>query len=198
MTSSPRCDCHRADFKVSRSFGKTPHANEILMFGIDVGKLHIQEHQDLQRANSTNEAEPEAEVDDSRLCMRLRECHGPGLCIFSLAAEFWLLRFSRSAPAVQGRIWATGREGIEKGSVIKQIWRQWTQTAVAGMHTDTLFTHWYTVFMSSWVTMSTNLMHGTFNLDICFLTMVSKAMSGVNRPLLQVDTKTQCWWLMYY
>lgn len=61
-------------------------------------------------------------------------------------------------------------------------------TTAKGLRTDTLFTHWYTVFISCWVTMSTNLTHGAFNLEICFLTMVSKAMSGVNRPLLQADT----------
>lgn len=39
--------------------------------------------------------------------------------------------------------------------------------------------------------MSTNLIHGPFSLEICFLTMVSKAMSGVKRPLLHTDKKRQ-------
>lgn len=39
--------------------------------------------------------------------------------------------------------------------------------------------------------MSTNLIHGPFSLEICFLTMVSKAMSGVKRPLLHTDREGQ-------
>lgn len=39
--------------------------------------------------------------------------------------------------------------------------------------------------------MSTNLIHGPFSLEICFLTMVSKAMSGVKRPLLHTDREIQ-------
>lgn len=34
----------------------SPQANEILMFGIDVGELHVEEQQDLHRANNTREA----------------------------------------------------------------------------------------------------------------------------------------------
>lgn len=49
----------------------------------------------------------------------------------------------------------------------------------------TLLMHWYNVVISSSVTMSISLMHGAFNFIICFFTMVSKAMSGVNRPVLK-------------
>lgn len=167
-------------FKSLKWRGKSPHANKVLVLGIDVGQLHVQEHQDLRRANSTSEAEPK--VDN----VQLRERQGPGLCIFSLAAEFYLPRFFQFAPAVLGRIWAAGREVRKKFSYQTHLMTA-GGAAVTGLHTDTLFTHWYTVFTSSCVTMSTNLMHGTFNLDICFLTMVSKAMSGVKRPLLRAD-----------
>lgn len=84
MTSSPLRDFRHDVFKASRGLRKSPHANKVLMLGIDVGQLHVKEHQDLQRANSTSEAEPDANVDD----LQLRELQGPGLCIFSLAAEF--------------------------------------------------------------------------------------------------------------
>lgn len=50
MTSSPLRHCQGTAFRVSRSLRRSPHANEILMLGIDVGKLHVQEHQDLQRS----------------------------------------------------------------------------------------------------------------------------------------------------
>lgn len=51
--------------------------------------------------------------------------------------------------------------------------------------TCTLLRHWYKVVISSSATMSTSLMHGAFSFIICFFTMVSKAMSGVNRPVLE-------------
>lgn len=70
------------------------------MLGIDVGQLHVEEHQDLQRANWTSEAKPDADVDD----LQLRERHRPGPCIFSLAAGFYALRFSPFAPAERGRL----------------------------------------------------------------------------------------------
>lgn len=76
MTSSPLRDCHRSVFKVARSLSKSPHADEILVLGIDVGELHVEEQQDLHRANDTREAEREAEVDDSQVCVRLCECEG--------------------------------------------------------------------------------------------------------------------------
>lgn len=66
------------------------------------------------------------------------------------------------------------------------MWQQWMY--MRGLaNVSTLFIHWYTVVISSWETMSTNLIHGPFSLEICFLTMVSKAMSGVKRPLLRTD-----------
>lgn len=49
----------------------------------------------------------------------------------------------------------------------------------------TLLIHSYKVVISSSVTMSISLMHGPFSFIICFFTMVSKAMSGVNRPVLE-------------
>lgn len=60
----------------SKSRGKSPQANEILVLGIDVGELHVEEQQDLHRANDTREAEREAEVDDSQVCVWLCECEG--------------------------------------------------------------------------------------------------------------------------
>jgi len=44
-----------------------------------------------------------------------------------------------------------------------------------------------TTLVSSWTTRSTHLMLGSFSLEICFLTMASKAMSGVNKPTRMPD-----------
>lgn len=48
----------------------------------------------------------------------------------------------------------------------------------------TLVEHDLTTFANSATTKSTHLSDGSFNFDICFLTMASKAMSGVNNPTL--------------
>lgn len=86
-------------------------------------------------------------------------------------------------------IWAAERKNRAEVQ-----WRM-DSTAVTGhegvANFSTLFIHWYTVVISSWETMSTNLIHGPFSLEICFLTMASKAMSGVKRPLLHTDRETQ-------
>lgn len=49
----------------------------------------------------------------------------------------------------------------------------------------TLLEHWRTVLISSWTTRSMHLMHGSFIFTICFFTIASKAMSGVNKPVLR-------------
>ena len=41
-----------------------------------------------------------------------------------------------------------------------------------------------TTLVNSWTTRSMHFMLGSFNREICFLTMASKAMSGVKRPTL--------------
>lgn len=56
----------------------------------------------------------------------------------------------------------------------------------------TLLVHCCTVLMSSWITMSTHLRHGPLSFTICFFTMASKAISGVNRPVLQGDKTAEC------
>ena len=45
--------------------------------------------------------------------------------------------------------------------------------------------------MSSWMTRSMHLMHGSFSFTICFFTMASKAMSGVNNPVLEWEINSQ-------
>ena len=65
---------------------------------------------------------------------------------------------------------------------------QWTPPGEDGV---TLLEHWRTVLMSSWITMSTHFTHGSFSFTTCFFTMASKAMSGVNRPVLQPATHTR-------
>lgn len=50
---------------------------------------------------------------------------------------------------------------------------------------DTLLVHCLTVLMSSWMTRSMHFRQGSFSLMICFFTMASNAMSGVNRPVLK-------------
>lgn len=49
----------------------------------------------------------------------------------------------------------------------------------------TLFEHWRTVLISSWMTMSTHLTQGSFSFMICFFTIASNAMSGVKSPVLK-------------
>lgn len=49
----------------------------------------------------------------------------------------------------------------------------------------TLLEHWRTVFISSWMTMSTHLTQGPFSFMTCFFTMASNAMSGVKSPVLK-------------
>lgn len=62
---------------------------------------------------------------------------------------------------------------------------------------DTLLVHCLTVLMSSWMTRSMDFRQGSFSLMICFFTMASNAMSGVNRPVLKdiqirhIDTRTE-------
>lgn len=46
-----------------------------------------------------------------------------------------------------------------------------------------------TTFANSPTTKSTHLIEGSSNLDICFLTIASKAISGVNRPTLHKRNK---------
>ena len=41
-----------------------------------------------------------------------------------------------------------------------------------------------TTLVNSWTTRSIHLRLGSFSLEICFFTMASKAMSGVNKPTL--------------
>ena len=48
----------------------------------------------------------------------------------------------------------------------------------------TLLVHCLTVLMSSWITRSTHLRHGSFSFTTCFFTMASNARSGVNSPVL--------------
>lgn len=48
----------------------------------------------------------------------------------------------------------------------------------------TFLVHCLTVLISSEITMSTHLRHGSRIFFTCFFTMVSKAMSGVNSPVL--------------
>lgn len=49
---------------------------------------------------------------------------------------------------------------------------------------STLLVHCRTVLMSSWMTRSTHLRHGSFSFTTCFFTMASKARSGVKSPVL--------------
>lgn len=48
----------------------------------------------------------------------------------------------------------------------------------------TFLVHCLTVLISSEITMSTHLRHGSRIFFTCFFTMVSKAMSGVKSPVL--------------
>lgn len=48
----------------------------------------------------------------------------------------------------------------------------------------TFLVHCLTVLTSSEMTMSTHLVQGSLIFPICLFTMVSKAMSGVKRPVL--------------
>lgn len=57
----------------------------------------------------------------------------------------------------------------------------------------TLVEHWRTVLISSWMTMSTHLTQGCFSLMICFFTIASNAMSGVNSPVLQREEEKKTW-----
>lgn len=49
----------------------------------------------------------------------------------------------------------------------------------------TFLVHCLTVLISSEITMSTHLRHGSRIFFTCFFTMVSKAMSGVKSPVLK-------------
>lgn len=52
----------------------------------------------------------------------------------------------------------------------------------------TFLVHCLTVLISSEITMSTHLRHGSRIFFTCFFTMVSKAMSGVNSPVLNAQS----------
>ena len=54
----------------------------------------------------------------------------------------------------------------------------------AGRALVTFLVHCLTVLISSEITMSTHLRHGSRIFFTCFFTMVSKAMSGVKSPVL--------------
>lgn len=54
----------------------------------------------------------------------------------------------------------------------------------------TFFVHCLTVLTSSEMTMSTHLVQGSLIFPICLFTMVSKAMSGVKRPVLPGRERT--------
>lgn len=48
----------------------------------------------------------------------------------------------------------------------------------------TFLVHFLTVLINSCITRSTLFKQGPFSLTICFLTMASNAISGVNKPVL--------------
>jgi hypothetical protein len=52
------------------------------------------------------------------------------------------------------------------------------------MHNFTLSAQKRTTLHNSVTTKSTHFKHGSLSREICFLTMASKAMSGVKRPTL--------------
>lgn len=54
----------------------------------------------------------------------------------------------------------------------------------------TFLVHCLTVLTSSEMTMSTHLVQGSLIFPICLFTMVSKAMSGVKRPVLPDRERT--------
>lgn len=54
----------------------------------------------------------------------------------------------------------------------------------------TFLVHCLTVLTSSEMTMSTHLVQGSLIFPICLFTMVSKAISGVKRPVLPVRERT--------
>lgn len=58
----------------------------------------------------------------------------------------------------------------------------------------TFLVHCLTVLISSEITMSTHLRHGSRIFFTCFFTMVSKAMSGVKSPVLNARSgrRAQC------
>lgn len=49
----------------------------------------------------------------------------------------------------------------------------------------TLSEHLWTTLVSSEMTISTHFNDGVFSFSICFLTTASKAISGVNKPVLK-------------
>lgn len=69
-----------------------------------------------------------------------------------------------------------------------------------GLHLLTLSVHRLRTLVNSFTTRSTHFSDGSFNFEICFFTIASKAMSGVNSPTLNKsgenkepsDTKTGC------
>lgn len=66
---------------------------------------------------------------------------------------------------------------------------RWT-LALLGLHADfqvTFLVHCLTVLINSEMTMSTHFTQGSLIFFTCFFTMVSKAMSGVNRPVLNTQ-----------
>ena len=78
-------------------------------------------------------------------------------------------------------------------------WQQCRMGAEAGGgagpgHRVTFLVHCLTVLISSEITMSTHLRHGSRIFFTCFFTMVSKAMSGVKSPVLNARNgrRAQC------
>lgn len=59
----------------------------------------------------------------------------------------------------------------------------------AGRALVTFLVHCLTVLISSEITMSTHLRHGSRIFFTCFFTMVSKAMSGVKSPVLNARSR---------
>lgn len=71
-----------------------------------------------------------------------------------------------------------------KGSEQQRDWRGGKQEKSASFYFFTFLVHCLTVLTSSEMTMSTHLVQGSLIFPICLFTMVSKAMSGVKRPVL--------------
>lgn len=73
----------------------------------------------------------------------------------------------------------------------RSAWQQCRMGAEAGAGLGrqvTFLVHCLTVLISSEITMSTHLRHGSRIFFTCFFTMVSKAMSGVKSPVLNTQS----------
>lgn len=66
--------------------------------------------------------------------------------------------------------------------------QRWGRGAGRGLPV-TFLVHCLTVLVSSEITMSTHLRHGSRVFFTCFFTMVSNAMSGVNSPVLNTQSR---------